>query len=377
MSTELIKKIIRCLVVALIFFPALRIVGMDGREAQSLMVMLSLIVIFSLLLKNVWITLFIVWSILLYSLFKFRTGQIYITNIFLGATLYYLIKVAFKKEHINFFINGFLWFVALNCFYMICQHYCYDFIFFHANSFGITLNNPPPNVYFYGFMGCSWALGCLLVLAIPLLAAKNTITSKIGAILLFFPLHLCHVSLCMVAGIIGLLFVLWFQIPKIVWATMLIGLILFGGFYINKVDPVMWGNRGKIWRVALTDAAAHPILGLGLDSFRNETKNKPYKYMQKSKEIGSVMWVEVWDNPHNLYISLFMEFSLIGLIIFVGYMRGLTLKFIRAIKSDQLIGLAGFIIVFLGISVGHFPIFLGAFMPILIPIFALTEVSCG
>ena len=395
MSPSLVGKVVRCFLIGLIFLPALHIIGMDNREAHQMMIMLAVIVIFGLILKNIWITLFIAWSVALYSFFKFETGNIYITNIFIGAVLYYLVKISFKKEHINFFINGVLWFTVLNCLYMVLQAMSFDFYFLHLPIWGKVLDKLPMNTELYGFMGCYWALGCLLALAIPLLASKGTLTSKIGAVMLFYPLYLCHAGLCVVMAIMGLLFVFWYQIPRILWVSMLICLFCFGGFYLSKIDRPNWGVRGRIWKAALTDASKYPISGYGLDSFRNETKKKPYKYLER--HTGSIIntfhirkdenmkftipnenvRVEIWDNPHNLYISLFFEFSLVGLFIFCGYIRGLTLNFLRAIKSNQVVGLTAFILVFLGISFGHFPIFLARFTPILIVGFALHEVACG
>ena len=195
--------------------------------------------------------------------------------------------------------------------------------------------------------------------------------------MLFYPLYLCHTALCLVMGIVGLLFVLWFQIPRVLWISTLIGLFCLGGFYVSKVDPPRWEIRNRMWKRVLIDAAKHPISGSGLDSFRNITKNKPYKYMERKLEQKKRIWVEVWDNPHNLYISLFLEFSLVGLLIFGGYLRGLGVKYLRAIKSREVVGLTAFILVFLGISLAHFPLFLASFTPILIPAFGLTEVAYG
>ncbi len=375
MNADIIRKIIRCLLIGLIFLPALHIIGMGSREAHQMIIMLAVIVIFGLILKNIWVTLFIAWSVALYSFFKFESGGIYITNIFIGAALYYLVKISFKKEHINFFINGVLWFVVFNCLYMVLQAVNFDFYFLKVPVWGQVIDKPILNTGLYGFMGSLWALGCLLALSIPLLASKGTLTSKIGAVMLFFPLHLCQAGLCLVMAILGLLFVFWYQIPRIVWVSVLIGLFCFGGFYLGKIDRPNWSARGRIWKAALVDASKHPISGCGLDSFRNETKNKPYKYMERQSAKGEN--VEIWDNPHNLYISLFLEFSLVGLFIFCGYMRGLGCKFLKAIKSPQVISLTAFIVVFLGISFGHFPLFLARFTGIIIPIFGLYEVACG
>ena len=80
-------------------------IGIKEREVQQWGFMLGLMVIFGLLLRNIWLTLFLGWTVFLFAFFKFEIGLIYVTNIFFGCLLYYLVKVVFKKEHINFFIN--------------------------------------------------------------------------------------------------------------------------------------------------------------------------------------------------------------------------------------------------------------------------------
>ena len=115
MSIELTKKIIRCSVVGMLFLALITLQGTIGsREAHKIVFMLMLISVFSLVLKNVWMTLFVLWTVFLYAFFKFSCGNIYVLNVFLGTVLYYIVKVSFKKEHINFYINGVLWFVFAN-----------------------------------------------------------------------------------------------------------------------------------------------------------------------------------------------------------------------------------------------------------------------
>ena len=377
MNPEVTKKIIRCCLIGLIFFPVLGISGVEYKQAQQMMVMLATIIIFSLLLRNIWITLFLTWTVGLYFFFKFESGGNYISNIFIGSVIYYLVKVDFKKEHLRLFINGVLWFTLLNCLYMVLQYFNFDFYFMEKTVFTGDLNKIAGNVRMYGLMGSYWSLACLLALSIPLLASKGTWLSRIGAISLFFPLYLCNTSLCLVMGVVGLLFVLWFQIKRIVWVFILIIMLSFSVFYVTKIDKPGIGIRAKMWKTALEDASKHPFSGNGLDSFRNVTKNKPYRYVERIADRGSVIWKELWDNPHNLYISLFFEFSLVGLIIFFCYLRGLAIKYIRAIKSPCVIGLAAFVLVFLGVSFAHFPLHLARFMPILIPAFAMLEVASG
>src|SRR3990167_2260274 len=101
----------------------------NQRQTHQIVFMLMMMGAFSLILKNIWISSFLLWTIFIYSFFKFSTGSVYLSNIFFGCILYFLTKISFKKENINFYINGFLWFVFANIFYMIFQVCGLDFIF--------------------------------------------------------------------------------------------------------------------------------------------------------------------------------------------------------------------------------------------------------
>lgn len=379
---QYLPKIVRCLIVGMIFLFLLTIQGMnDNRNAHQIIMMLAVIILFSSLLKNIWISLFLCWTVFLYSFFKFKIGSIYLTNIFCGCILYYLVKKAFKKEHINFFINGVLWFTAVNIVFMILQICKFDFVFdkvFYLEGIKQAIENTTPS----GFMGHISLMGCLMALSVPLLASKRSKWAIVGSLALFVPLYISHSCLCVLMAIVGLLFVLWFKIPRKIWIISVIALVLAGSGYLKYVDrPDV--ARFIIWKNILKDNMVHPITGWGLDSFRNFTSYKDFKYrapegVYKHPELDEgteIIYIEWWDNPHNLYISLWYEFGIIGLILFFGYLRQCVMWFKNAIKYPDVIGLAGFILVFLGISVGHFPIFLAKFTAIIIPAFALYEIS--
>ena len=136
----------------------------------------------------------------------------------------------------------------------------------------------------------------------------------------------------------------------------------------------------------MKDAMIHPVTGWGLDSFANITPQKNWRYtnsighfkhfmMSDGRKFENVTNIEWWDNPHNLLISLMFEFGFAAIVILVGYHRFIVLRFQGAIKSPNAIGLAGFILVFLGVSMGHFPAFLARIVPAIIGAYALYEVE--
>lgn len=312
-------------------------------------------------------------------------------------------KRSFKKEHINYFINGVLWFVFLNIVYMAMQVSGFDVIFYKLRLIeGLKLyfDNVVPS----GLMGQISLMGCLMAMAVPLLATRGSKWAIIGSLGLFLPLYLSKASLCLIMGIVGLLFVFYYRMPKRVWYIIVIALVLSGSMYIKYVDRPGF-ERLRVWKSALRDGLKHPITGWGLDSFANITSYKNFKYsnvainfnpkdmrdlrgIYESKDAmleardsiekyanKRIQYFEWWGNPHNLYISLGFEFGIIGLIIFGGYMRDTILRFKKCIKDSNTLALAGLILVFLGVSFGHFPIFLARFSIIVIGGFSLFEVA--
>lgn len=386
MNSELKKKILRVGIIGLFFLSIVSLQGItDLREAQQTVFMLALVSLFSLLLRNIWITLFVIWTVFLYSFFKFSSGSVYLTNIFLGAILYYITKLSFKKSDADFLITGLMWLVVLNVGYSVFQALGYDFIFSK-----IVLDEPVEtyrkNVATHGFMNADSITACLYAMSIPLFATRGTKLGWVAAVGMLFPLYLQKTALCFVIGMAGLIFVMFFRMKRIFWVGIVSICLLLGSFYLNKVDG--FGNeRFPQWYRSLKDCVIHPITGWGLDSYRNFTPTKPFRYMQarqtwatgteivfKNKVYQSPERIFYWDNPHSLYISLVYEFGIVGLIIFIGYLRGLFLGFRYAPKHGNIIGLLGFILVFLGVSIAHFPIFLARVAVLIVPAFAMFEV---
>lgn len=385
MSPEIKVKVIRFGIIALLFICVLTLQGMpDMRKVHDIAMSLGMILLFGLLVKNIWITLFVAWTVFLYCFFKFSSGQLYISNIFFGTVLYMITKVAFKKENINLFINGVLWLVFINIVLMALQLVAYDFVFIGAKyvqGFKVLFENTAPS----GFMGHISTMGCLMALAIPLLLSRGSLTATIGAVGLFVPLYLSSASLCVLAGIFGFMFVLFFKIKKITWFLIILLFLSGGIYYTTKVDH-LGTERFPVWKKVLKDCYVHPFTGWGLDSFRNKTPNKDFKYAQEvlhydeyTHEDGTkytdVTHINWWDNPHNLYISLAFEFGAVGLFIFIGFIRQNVMRFSYAVKDMNTIALFGFVLVFLAVSAGHFPIFLARCAVFIIPAFALLEVS--
>lgn len=379
MSTELVLKTIRLFVSALLFLAVVNIIGVDLREVHQFVLLLGTMVIFALLLRNIWLTLFIWWTVFLYSYFKFQIGNIYVFNIFLGTMLYFLTKVAFKKEHIDFLLKMVLWFVGANVVYMIFQVLGFDFIYKlrHVSNDGLIglLENREP----VGFMGYKACTAIVMVIGMPILMTrqwKHAIWYGLG---LFIPIYVSRSSGALAAGILVTLLVLWYKVSRKVFYGAVISLLVLGSLYVWKVDAPMGTLPTRIyqWRETLKDCIIHPVTGWGLDSFRSVTAQKEHLYAMNPQPTtdGKGMHYDVWDNPHNLLVSIFFEWGIVGLFIFFGLLRQYWIWWKNSVKSPNAIALAGVIIGVLAVSMTQFPMFLARTAVLVIPLAALYEIE--
>lgn len=382
MTNDFVQKILRIFVTAMTFMCLFVIQGMQIREAHQYMFMLGAMVLFGLLLKNIWLTLFLWWSVFLFSYFKFGQGWNYLANVFYGCILFYIVKVAFNKEHIDWFIDKILWLLVINLIYGVIQVSGYEFIFSGSETLvgygAIIYSNGLQQYAPIGFMALTSAMACFIAICIPLLLSRKGIMALVSSGMLFIPLYYLHCASAFIASIVGALFVIWYRCSrKVFYIILAICLIGSLGFGMHKMTMGKGGSeRFQMWRVATSDAIIHPLVGFGLDSFRNITKEKNFTYAMGGDKVEGRIYVNTWDNPHNLYVSLAYEFGIvIAFILLGGYIRELYKRFKYSIQSKNTIALASVIIGFFIMSIGQFPMFLTRLAVILIPLFSLYEVS--
>lgn len=238
-----------------------------------------------------------------------------------------------------------------------------------------------------GFMGFKACMGMLMAFGIPLIASKPYKWAIPLSCVLFVPIWLSESSICILAGAMGLLFVLWYKISPFLKRRQklavygLLCLLLMGSaiIYAFKVDstPTSIDLRLVAWRGVLEDTVIHPVTGWGLDSFANVTEKKKHLYMLNPiKTPEGNVHMEFMDNPHNLYISLMFEWGIFGLIFLIGYLRQCRIWFMRAVKEPNTIALAGFGLVVIIVSIAQFPMFLARMVALIVPMAALFEIQC-
>lgn len=377
-------KIIRLFVIAFVFLCLTTLTGQQSnRETHQLFMMLGGIILFGLLLDNIWITLFLWWTVLLYGLSGCTLGSVYVTNVFFGCVLYFITKVSFKREHINTFINAVLWLLVINIAYGTIQVLGWDWIFSghetirggiaeaynRAIPFGCA-NSPN------GFMGNTGIMSSLIALCIPLALTRQSKMSYYVTAAMFYPLWVLRSFTNVIAGIVAIMFILFFRLPRKIWFVVCIALLIFATIFVVFKD-LPGSERLQAWKLMLHDTMVHPVKGWGLDSFRKMTDGKQHVYAKNIQRDsgGKILEFGSWDNPHNLLISLAFEWGFMGWFLLIGFLRFLGLRFYKSIKSSNTLGLAGFIIVLFIVSMGHFPLFLARFCVFVIPAVALFDIS--
>lgn len=352
------------------------------RISQAQIFEIMAIILFSIfILQNIYLSLFMLWSLFLYYFYGFPNPSGMIVLSILGALLIYeAVYRVVTKENFHILINFMIFFALINMAYMVMQEFGWELIYRDTDN---ILQHQ-----LIGFMGIKAVMGMFFAMCLPFFCYKYPKIS-LG---LFVPLYYSECSAAMVAGIFVYLFNLWFLSRK--WFCIALIILSIGGtiYTIHDSHAGMFEDRFKLWKVALQDAVKKPIFGWGIDSFRCITNEKdflywknvrtkesfridyrdtiesqhthqyPKKYSQYIKE-GDIL--DPWDNPHNEYLMLLYEFGIIGIVIFGFIAWDMWQSFNPRI--EYLIPLAGFFIGLLVMSTGQFPFHLariGLYIPI-------------
>jgi len=366
-----LNKLVRLSICAMTFITMVMIGGVSVREAQRYMYMFLCFIIFSFLLENVYWTLFMIWTTYLFLMFKFQ-GGVYLESVFFACVMFYIIKKFFKIEYIETFFKAFLAMMFVNMLYMVVQSWGYEFIF-ATESFKNGIRRLHLNQNLFGFFGIESSMGMMFALAAPVCLYFKNKGMKIAGVLMLGFVLMSKSSLNVVSCIVGILFSLYFQIPKKMWVSILIGLVGLGTFYTTKIDQP---NKERLsqWQASMVDYMLHPITGWGLDSFKNQTEKKQHLMAEVFKFENKKTLILYWDNPHSLYISLLYEWGLFGLLIVLSYYYYIIKRFIRSVKTPLLVAVTGCILVFILLSTAHFPIFMARFAVIIIPMLAFFDI---
>jgi len=354
------------------------------RIGQEQFFQLGATVLFSVvILENIYISLFVLLTVFLYAYYNFPPiGGTYLINIFFGAVLYQIAYKVVDRQNVAKFYNVLLWLAVLNIAWMALQFANFELIFV---EYGKGFNSDH-----VGMLGLKAFMGMFFAMCIPFMCRLNPWIAG----LFFIPIYYSECAVAAVGGLAALGWHIWNQNKKAAIAF-LCAASLLGAAYVYKDSKAnMYTNRFSVWKESLRDAFKHPILGWGLDSFRNVGDLKPFMYFTKDTDNECVKFylhketqslvppkslppgtnVNPWDHPHNEYISLLYEFGLFGVLIFVLLVRDIKRRFLN---DEYVIPLIGFFITILIFSLGQFPFHvarIGYAIPIFLGVYyKLTE----
>lgn len=102
-----------------------------------------------------------------------------------------------------------------------------------------------------------------------------------------------------------------------------------------RVTSADTSGRSDLWRIALRMIDAHPIAGIGSGNFQNTEVH----YLGSPGAIHSAALIV--DDPHvahNIYLQLFAELGIVGLLIFLGIVLASLRAAARAASEAKAIG---------------------------------------
>ena len=359
---------------------------------------------------NFWIGAFLILNVFLFVYNGATVGFDQVFNIFCGTIIFIFSKYFFSKNRFDMVYKPIMFVTFVTIGWMALQLFNIDPLFSGQNNMGQRLvgvfNDP------IGFFGIKEANGTFLTLAMPIVAAVNPILS----LLLLIPIKTCQSSSVYLATLCAILFYTFYLHRKqFFWFLLLIP--IGAGYLIVKdlhTDPKTFTSRFPVWHSAISLSLENPI-GYGPDSYRNFNKHKDFKFVgdnlyqhgivvqlpdgriafryysvnndQKAsdelmKKVGETHIftkgrMDEWDNPHNMYVNVIFQYGIIGLILMVGLLTQMYLRFKTAIKSKELIVITSCFLVYLVTGLTHFPIDLartGYLFPIILGgFFAITD----
>ncbi len=265
----------------------------------------AVMVLFSLLIGNIYFTLFFIWNMFLFLMNGFDIGASYTLNIFMAMVLYAVSKRVFERFSFTDFDKGFLILGIVNMVWMIMQRFGIDPLYS-----GATGGLPAPSWDFrdtVGLFGIKAAQGIFYALLIPILARMSVFCS----LFLFIPIWLSNSSAGIVSACAALMFytyyskqgftivlpypvvshlrlasfpsfglrflilrLRWFLVLAISLTALSIGYIAFKDY---RASPGMLFSRFGVWHLAIRQTLVTP-LGFGPDSVRNIVGKKDFLF---------------------------------------------------------------------------------------------------
>lgn len=386
----------------------------DLRVVQEKAFQVGAILLASLFLGNAWMTGFVFLNIALMISNGINTGSGQVLNIFMACMLFacsraYFSKVLVREGHLRIkkcmtplYILTFITVVMMTL--QLCG---IDPVYSWVTSSGEVKQFANTNL-----MSGVFALPAFNGIFLALVNAFMVFYSPVVAIFMLVPIALSKSSAVYLSAFSSLAVYGFYRIRtqkgRIVAGTALCVALLGGFVYDYSYDPLTWKSRFENWHLVLKMSLKRPF-GWGPDSFRsyNKTKNWIFSsdenynpaievnngnntvdYMYYSADPSKMQerfggktpkTRSIWTEAHNEYLQVFFEYGIIGLLLLLGFIREIILRFKKSAQDPEILALFSMLLVYLVASTTQFPFHLArlsCFLPIILgAYYAKTDAS--
>ena len=390
----------------LVVIPLFYMLGVQLRPAQefAFQTLGYLIIIASLFFPskeikrdklNMSLAALFVWFWITYLINK-NMGYSVMLNLFIGLGIYYTIIRTLKKEHIQLIFKVLLWMGCFSIVYFMFQRLGWDMrdqLVINTTRKTQTIAGIVPDCSIFGLAA---AFGMYLTVLIPVMLS----CSWLGLFLLV-PLFFAKSTGAFLAAAVAMFFFWWFRKRIMFWCALIPVLIVLIGFVVLVDNPMgMQKSRFDMWGKVIQDSFKRPI-GHGLDSFRTDEREGAIRYYKHSfddttirvKRMENQWWAEklvsqqfqdakkktnpldLWEHPHNEYVSLFFEIGAIGLLVVGFIFYFIWQRFFKSKRSNETVALMACLVAFAVFSITQFPFHLARLahlVPVLLGLFYVS-----
>lgn len=394
---KLIKK--HFLTVFMVTCPVIyTLLGSNLREFQELFFQLMAVCLVALFLGNRWLSAFLVLNAVLFAYAGADIGMGQVFNVLMGCLIFMVARAHFKTNSFLDQSKVIIWVGVASIYWMSLQLYGIDPIYVGQNGAGQLLEGQQFNDP-VGLFGIKMANGIFLSLVGACLCALNIFLVPF----LLVPIFLCLSSVAVLSFLTAILFYTYHLHRRAFVWILAISLVAGAAYLVidQKKDPKSFSSRFAVWHSAVKFSLKNP-LGYGPDSYRNTNRVKDfvfggdeegrhaiirtispteadfkyydpnYAVMENGFKDTKPKNVQFWDNPHNEYIQLLIEYGFFGLILLIGLIREMVYRFRFATPDKELVLITACLLVYAVASITQFPMHLarlGCLFPILLGAF--------
>jgi O-antigen ligase len=96
--------------------------------------------------------------------------------------------------------------------------------------------------------------------------------------------------------------------------------VLINRLSTERIESDRGSGRLDIWKDYLVKLPEYALTGVGMGRAMEATRNS---------------WTYRWNAPHNIYLHILVEFGIVGLVLFMLFVKGLWSKILCCFSSDR------------------------------------------